>query len=323
MKIAIIAPGAMPLRGTKTNGHGAIERLVLAQTEHIRKHGHEVNLINTPSRSDIIREVREFSPDFICHNYDVTFDVIPYLVNNQGFRIPTAITSHFGLLHFPQYNHEVQHFIRYAKNEYVFALTEKCKSVFVNQFGFPADKVFITPNYTETDKMKFHPDSEVKNQSICLGKIDGRKRQALLQSYNTNTVFVGESIDPKFNTQDKNYLGPWTRDEVDEKLGQYANLVLLSAGELSALVLLEGMSAGLGIVVSEASAAPYLGTNLPFISIIPDSKIGDKEYVKYVIEQNREYSLDHRQEIRDYAAKHFSWDNITKYISLIKSLVEQ
>ncbi len=322
MRIAIIAPGALPLRGTKTNGHGAVEVLCLSYSEHLRKHGHEVLVTNTPCKATIIREIREFSPDFIHCGYDLHFDVLRYLYNQDGSRPIIGITSHFGLLHLPQYNHEVQRLVQYAKDEYVFALTNKCKDIFVNQFGFPAHKVFITPNYVETSQFKIWPDNEVKNQSICLGKIDGRKRQAVLQSYDANVAFAGASVDERFNAQDKNYLGPWSKAEVYEKLGQYANLVLLSVAEIDVLVAREMMATGGGVVLSEASAAPYLGLNLPFISIIPDDRIGDKEYVKRIIEQNRKYSLDHRQEIRDYAAKHFSWDNITKYISLVESLIK-
>jgi glycosyltransferase involved in cell wall biosynthesis len=77
------------------------------------------------------------------------------------------------------------------------------------------------------------------------------------------------------------------------------------------LVIKEALVSGIGIVCSKY-AAYDLDTSLPFITIIPDDKLNDLEYVENAIKENREASVELRQEIRDYGVKNFSWENIVK-----------
>jgi hypothetical protein len=80
------------------------------------------------------------------------------------------------------------------------------------------------------------------------------------------------------------------------------------------------MAAGLGLVVSEQATA-NLDTSKPFIDVIPQDKINDREFVKRTIEKNREASCSMRKEIRDYCIKKFSWDSIIgKYEKAITSI---
>jgi hypothetical protein len=71
------------------------------------------------------------------------------------------------------------------------------------------------------------------------------------------------------------------------------------------------MSAGLGLVISEFSTA-NLDTDLPFIDVIPESKINDITYVERIIRSNREKSIIMREEIRNYVTENFSWEKIIK-----------
>jgi len=88
-------------------------------------------------------------------------------------------------------------------------------------------------------------------------------------------------------------------------------LVLASNSELQPLVCLEALSCGLGLVISE-SASQNLDKNLPFITIIEDKKIKDKEYVKEKILENRDFcSTMNRLDVVNYAES-FSWENIAK-----------
>jgi hypothetical protein len=80
----------------------------------------------------------------------------------------------------------------------------------------------------------------------------------------------------------------------------------------------EALMAGLGLVISSCCTA-NLDLSKPFISVVPNGKLGDVEYVKGVIEQNRKVSLAMRDEIRAYALREFSWDRITdKYLLWIE-----
>ena len=82
----------------------------------------------------------------------------------------------------------------------------------------------------------------------------------------------------------------------------------LSDGEAHSLVIMEAFAAGLGVVVSEFATA-NLDTDLDFITVIPESKIDDVEYVEYQITKNREYSVAHREEIIEYSQQ-FDWKNV-------------
>jgi len=132
----------------------------------------------------------------------------------------------------------------------------------------------------------------------------------MLQDPDLNIDFAGPIADSRFDDQ-KNYLGTLTKREVYNELTQYANLILLSDGEGHARVCLEAMAAGLGLVVSEQAAA-NLDLSLPFIDVIPNSKITDLEFIKRTIKKNREVSLSMREEIRSYCIKEFGWENIIK-----------
>ena len=124
--------------------------------------------------------------------------------------------------------------------------------------------------------------------------------------------FVGPNASPKFDLSDESYLGVWTEKQKFENLTEYGNLVLLSVSENGnpPLVCLEAMCAGLGIVVSEASNEG-IDLNRKFISVVPEEKIYDFEFLKIIIEKNREYSIRNRLEILEYAQKR-SWKNVAK-----------
>jgi len=102
----------------------------------------------------------------------------------------------------------------------------------------------------------------------------------------------------------ENYLGEWSREQVENDLTDYANLVLLSQSEGHANVCLEAMAGGLGLVVSEAGAT-NLDVSLPFIDVVPEEKITDRDYVTAAIAKNRDAALGMRRQIRDYAKKNF------------------
>ncbi len=87
--------------------------------------------------------------------------------------------------------------------------------------------------------------------------------------------------------------------------------MLISEGEAHALVCVEALAAGLGVIVNEESAA-NLDTSKEFISVIPNNKIYDMEYIKDVLEKNRKISILKREEIRKYAQETFDWQIISK-----------
>jgi hypothetical protein len=162
---------------------------------------------------------------------------------------------------------------------------------------------------------------------VSVGKVDTRKGQSVLQSIlpQHEVSFIGpEGNSQQFDFSSSQYLGPWNKSQLYENLTQFGNLVHLATNEGAPLVILEALSAGLGVVTT-LNASANLDNSLPFITVIPDEKMFDAEYVLAAIRQNREISLSMREEIREYARKSFSWSEVVVpiYATLIENLLRQ
>lgn len=305
MKICIVGPGIMTIPPT---GWGAVEILIWDYKETLEKLGHEVIIINTRDQRQIIDLCNSNNPDFIHVQYDEFWQVCN-LVNCDN----VAITSHFGYLdqenrYDNYYNHIMNGFISMSKGK-IFALSPSIANQYKKR-GFDESRLRVIPNGVRDDLFKFKESCDFVDKSIYLAKVEARKRQYLFQNIDS-LYFAGNNIEGRFNTQNPNYLGEWSKDQLYNNLTKYANLVLLSDGEAHPLVCLEAMSAGLGLVISEWSTA-NLDLSLPFIDVIPESKIADIEYVESVIKVNREKSVTMRNEIRKYVIDNFSWERIVK-----------
>ena len=185
---------------------------------------------------------------------------------------------------------------------------------------FPSDKLFVTPNGVNLENFKVTNNPECPDKSIYLAKIDYRKRQFMFQSI-SSVWYAGNNADPRFNTN-TNYLGEWSKEHLYKNLTEFGNLILLSDGEAHPLVCLEAFAAGLGVVVSQWAAA-NLDTSKGFITVIPESEIGNIKHVESKIIENREYSVNNRDEILEYANQ-FEWSNVVEkyYVPAMKKIIE-
>ena len=312
MKIVLIGPGIMPIPPT---GWGAVEILVWDTKVALEKLGHEVLIINTKNGREIIDKINTFRPDFVHVHYDEFVPLVPFI------QYPNAITSHYGYLERPKmfggYTNVANEFMRIKPN--VFCLSEGIEKVYNVMFNIP--NTFITPNGVNVDEFNFVSDPEHPDRSIYLAKIDYRKRQHLFQSIDS-LWYAGNIADDRFNTK-KNYLGEWSKDRLYNELTDYGNLVLLSDGEAHPLVCMEALVAGLGVVVCEWGKA-NLDTTKEFITVIPEDKIEDISYVEEQIIKNREYSVAHRDEIREYGEQ-FDWVKVIEkhYLPNVKEVITQ
>ena len=312
MKIVLIGPGIMPIPPT---GWGAVEILVWDTKVALEKLGHEVLIINTKNGREIIDKINTFRPDFVHVHYDEFVPLVPFI------QYPNAITSHYGYLERPKmfggYTNVANEFMRIKPN--VFCLSEGIEKVYNVMFNIP--NTFITPNGVNVDEFNFVSDPEHSDRSIYLAKIDYRKRQHLFQSIDS-LWYAGNIADDRFNTK-KNYLGEWSKDRLYNELTEYGNLVLLSDGEAHPLVCMEALVAGLGVVVCEWGKA-NLDTTKEFITVIPEDKIEDISYVEEQIIKNREYSIAHRDEIREYGEQ-FDWVKVIEkhYLPNVNEVITQ
>lgn len=314
MKIVLVGPGIMPI---PPKGWGAVEILIWDTKQTLESLGHDVKIVNTRNPNEIIRQINEFKPDFVHVHYDEFIGIYPYI------QYPKAITSHFGYLERPEmyggYSNIANSFS--LTNPNVFCLSEGIKNVYKNLMKISDENLFLTPNGVNCERFKFSHTPKFPNRSIYLAKIDYRKRQYMFQNIKS-LWYAGNIADSRFN-KEKNYLGEWSKSYLYENLTDYGNLVLLSDGEAHPLVCMEALSSGLGVVVTEWGRA-NLDSNKDFITIIPEEKINDLNYVENMIIENRECSLQNREKILEYS-KSFDWKNIVQkfYIKSIQNIIEK
>ena len=328
LKIAIIAPGIMQI---PPPGWGAVEILIWDYYNELRATGHDVVIINkirrepseqsqpgTPYCQSLITEINKGNFDFVHLHYDVLFHIIPFLTARV-----IGITSHYpyidnlgkhssdGFTGIFQFMVQLPH--KESQVLINFVLADKDISA-LTKHG--ADARYITKlenGIADKFTCKSVCEAEHIDKTIYLGKITPRKGQSRYCNLE-NIHIVGPGGDGLAN-----YQGAWTRDEVYNKLGDYGNLLLLSDGEADPLVVKEAMMAGLGVVINETSGK-NLDHTCDFISFIPDSRCDDMEYIQCIIDNNRKISYQKRNEIRQYARKHFSWKPlISRYIEIIEN----
>ena len=312
MRISIIGP-PLPI---PPKGWGAVESLIWDYKLSLGKLGHSVQILNDPDPNKMLHEMHEYGPDFVHINYDDWVPLYPYI------NYPCACTTHFAYLDRPQlmgpYKERVFDVFAQIK-PVVFGLSDSINDAY-HQAGIPREKLFLNPNGVMNSNFQFRYTPHNADRSVYLAKVDHRKRQFLFQDIDS-LWFAGNIAEQRFD-QYKNYLGEWQKDTLYRSLTEYGNLVLLSDGEAHSLVILEAFAAGLGVVVSQWATA-NLDLDKKFITVIPEEKINDIKYIENKIIENREYSLNHRQEILDYS-KEFEWCKILSdyYLPNIQKVID-
>ena len=303
MKISIIGPGLMSI---PPKGWGAVETLIWDMRNALIALGHEVDIVNVKDPRDIIKRVNQYRPDFVHIHYDDWVGLYNYI------QYPCVCTSHFGYLEreemFGGYVNIANAFATIKPR--IFCLSEGIKRVYNVLMDIPKDKLFISPNGVNCSAFRSTDAPHHAGRSIYLAKIDYRKRQHLFQSIDS-LYYAGNIADDRFD-KDKNYLGEWSKEFLYDNLTEYGNLVLLSDGEAHPLVCMEAFAAGLGVVVTEWGKA-NLDVDKEFITVIPEKYIHDIEYIETQIIRNRDFSINNRHAILEYAQQ-FDWiDVIKKY----------
>jgi len=302
---ALIGQGYAPV-SIPPKGWGAVESVIWDYKTHLEQLGHKVVVINTAERREIIAAVNRCRPDVVhLHQYPLSGVL-------KKIRAPVKIfTSHSGyeISRLASLRFLVEHLLSYLKGgQFVFVLSPVWRQKFLD-CGYNPAEVFVTLNGADHRRFRFRETPLHENRSLYLGSIYDNKRQHLYQAID-RMDFAGPHGDEKFDQTRANYLGEWTREHLYAHLSDYASLVILSKVEVAApLVVLEALVCGLGVVVSEA-ASVNLDARLPWITVIPERKITDIDFVAGEIARNREISLRHRAQIRAYGIENFSWEKL-------------
>ena len=308
MKIALIGPGIMPI---PPEGWGGVEHLIWNFHNQLKKDGDEVTIINTKDLHKIVNTINTGKFDAVHLHYDQYANIMPYIECDRKM-----ITSHYPYLENPEPQYEFLYDLLKDSKSHIVSLSDRIRDEFIRR---GIDDVSVLPCGIETDLYSLD-DVVYSDRSIVVGKLEPRKRQAFLQKKGLNIDFIGNNADPSFDIDDPCYFGEQSKQDIMDNLTSYANMVLLSSGEAHPFVCLEGMAAGLGLVLSEQSTA-NLDLSQPFITVIPDDKLEDISYLKDKIQENRTISISMRNEIREYCRTNFDWSSIIKqYKEIIDKL---
>lgn len=310
MKIGFIGPGIMPI---PPDGWGAVESLIWEIACELGEKNHEGVIINISDMDAISQEILENDFDFVHLFYDVFYPIMD-IIKKVSPRTVTAISSAYPYVDQFQFHQrdgydKIYNWIVNQKDHYNFCLSDKDLESFKNG-GADQSKLFRLGLGAQHKNFKFNLECEKPDKTLYLAKIEMRKRQWIYQSIDS-IEFVGcYSATTPFNKHQKSYLGEWTTHTKNESVTKYANIMLLSDGENGTpLVIKEALVSGIGVVCSNY-AAYDLDKSLPFITVIPDDKLNDLEYVENAIKENRDVSISMRKQIREYGILNFSWEKI-------------
>ena len=313
MRISIVGP-PLPI---PPKGWGAVESLIWDYKLTLNHLGHEVQILNDENPNIMLEQMKEFNPDFVHINYDDWVPLYPYI------EYPCACTTHYAYLDrlemMDGYKERVFDMFKLIK-PVVFGLSDSINKSYQYHADIPPEKLFLNPNGVMGENFHVRSQPQHGDRSVYLAKVDHRKRQFLFQDIDS-LWFAGNIAEQRFD-QYKNYLGEWQKDTLYRSLTEYGNLVLLSDGEAHSLVIMEAFAAGLGVVISEWATA-NLDLNMEFITVIPEDQIRQTKYVEHLINKNREYSINNRQEILDYS-KQFEWSRILSdyYLPNIEKVID-
>jgi glycosyltransferase involved in cell wall biosynthesis len=314
MKIALIAPGR---REIPSGDMVSIEVLIWNYHNYLRNLGHEVDIYNSNWIYDVMYEIQKKKYDFIHLHFDAfAISCNKYLKRNY------CVTSHsFGFQKFSAGN-----FTYYPPFQYVFpdlleapgniVLSEHIKKVY-EESGYKGF-LRVLRNPVETEKFAFSKTGN--GRALCIGSIQPRKKQALLANLLENKVeidFIGGRFDPMFReNKTAKYLGIWSREELYKRLSEYNSLVLLTESEAAPLSVLEGLAAGLSLVISESASANL--AEKPYISLLSDNE-ENADVIASTIRASISNNDPYREEIREYAKKEFDYTVVIEdYLKIIE-----
>jgi len=317
MKICLVAPGIMPI---PPDTWGAVEMMLWDYYNILIKNNIDVDIINSPSRLEILQKVNSGNYDVVHIHYDVFIDII-----NSIHSKVKIISSHYPFINNPNHyqNDGYDRLINQIANNkdfHIFASSQKDIDTFIN-FGAKKENTFLSKLGVRHEPYSFYEKAEY-DKTLCFSQIVDRKRQYIIQEIE-NIDFMGRISDSKFYNY-KNYKGEVAREFLNQEISKYSNFILISSIEnTTPLAPKEALMCGLGLVITE-SVAHELDTSLDFIDIIPENKINDLDFIKKIIDKNKKISINKRQEIRKYAIDNFGLESIlmNSYIKKIKNLLK-
>lgn len=311
MKITHIAQGD---RDIPPKGWGAIEYLIDQHRRAQEAAGHEVQIINARDVPTIVMRANDFGPDVVHCWREHFFFALPYI---KSARVKIA-ASYWPCMETDGQVHNSEWPKIYLdrrdewfdpEDTYMPALCEWQWNLFRERAGIPRENLFKSRNSINPEDIRFTADAIHPVLSICLAAVQPRKRHRLIDGLDDIT-FAGPS---HFDHGLKTPVEEWDKSRVCEHLTDFGNMVLLSQREVPPpLAIIEGLMAGLGLVISEACAGDWIDRSIRGITVIPESGVEDREQLKHEIWKNRLLADSGRDERRAYAIENFGMQAVTR-----------
>lgn len=297
MRVVLVGQGSLPI---PPRGWGAVEHIIWEYALRLREKGHTVHIVNSKWRLASWRcalLVRLHKVDVVHVHQSRALRWIVPLVGKRALVVATchepidiepdeqtladlALCRH----HMPL-NDGVARLVRTVRKGAVVALLK---------------------NGTETDRFATHVFGN--GRAVCVGKVQRRKRQrelaCVLWDAGVPCDFIGPQGDDTLEDGTYDLWTEFDRETLREKLGEWSCLVLVSHAEGQALVVAEGLAAGLCVVVSP-EAAQNLDVSQPFVFVVH----GPEEWVEKTRAACRA-NKDLREQARAYARMNFDMDAI-------------
>ena len=314
MRIALISGGVLPIPPA---GWGGVENLIWNYRLCLEALGHLVEIYNTPWFNETIVRLHEREYDFIhLHADQLCGDL------NRHLRKPFCVTSHYG---------GFASFVRdQADEQYELIFRDTLDAPGNIVFSERIRRLYLARGYTAFLAVLQNPVAVERfgfaawgnGRAICLGRVQTRKRQALLARLLRGRIRLDvagpydSAEEPEFvENETVSYLGSWDRQTVYERLTEYSCLVLLSRSEGDALVVKEALAAGLSVVVSEGASGDL--SPHEFVTILPESALTADpvcEAIQTAIDANAHL----RPGIRDFALRRFDYGVVLReYLQII------
>jgi glycosyltransferase involved in cell wall biosynthesis len=308
MKVLLISSG---VGEWPNDGWGAVENIVADFSWALREAGATVEIFHSQEFGQSLEEkIASFLPDVVhCEYDDHILHLVPTLQKYPTMKV--LLTTHYAFLSQPYRLVQDGYMGRFLfacdlaikSNLCLAVLSEEIAHTYETLGGVPRTKLWVFPNGTRTDQIECRSAPTFKEKAVCVGKIEIRKNQTLLQACR-KIDFVGPIADTDFKV-DENYKGKWTRADLYKNLTEYPCLVLLSEGEAHPLVIGEALAAGCAILCNEIAAA-NLPRDKPWVRVLPSSSLSVEELDRH-IEDLCAIGCKHREEIRDWACKNLDW----------------
>jgi glycosyltransferase involved in cell wall biosynthesis len=301
LNLLIIAPGQMQI---PTLGWGAVETIITETINIYESNGFNVWLLNSQNPRTW-KKAKQLNFHVILNHSDRDCKKIFKHFPNTKF----VTVSHYGFGAIEdKWDKSYKNILTGMK------LSEKiiCLSpVILNTYSkfVSKDSLIISPNGTS-----FRPQigSDHSKPLLYLGKIEPRKYQYEIQQKLANSgidvIFAGPISDQRVITEMKVspklkdiFIGPVTREFLEENLCKFSGLLLYSNGEADALVLYEAQAAGLPIMISRNSIGSQ-NINLSWVKIL-DPDFDAREIRSFL--NNVQATPD---QIADYAIKNYNWE---------------